>query len=123
MSGPAIYWLSWIQPTPDYRPLKDPPNEAVLGWWCSGYDSDDNATLCAGVLATSDKVAKKNVRMDWPEAREWRFCTVQEKGFTPGDRFPLTGWAKKRWNAVAVERSGTQGLQKPRAAKPDGTEG
>lgn len=27
------FWLSWHQPTEDYRPLTDPPVEGVLGWW------------------------------------------------------------------------------------------
>jgi|SRR5882757_6278637 len=92
-----FYWLSWIQPTEDYRPLTDPPNVAVLGWWCSGYDSEDHATLCAGVWAKSEPAAKKHIQEDWPEAKEWRFCEQQESNFIPSDRFPLEGWAKERW--------------------------
>jgi hypothetical protein len=102
-----IYWLSWIQPTEDFRPLNDPPRDAVLGWWCSGYDGSDNATLCAGVLAKSGAAAKKTIQHDWPEAAIWRFCEEQAPDFTPGDRFPLKGWAKERWDvAVKVRRNG-----------------
>jgi hypothetical protein len=91
------YWLSWIQPTKDFRPLTDPPNAAILGWWCSGYDSDDNATLCAGVEAKSERSAKAAVHIDWPEAKVWRFCEAVPDDFMPSDRFPLKDWALQRW--------------------------
>jgi hypothetical protein len=48
-----LYWISWVQPTNDYRPLAYPPHEAILGWWCSGY-AEDGATLCAMVTAESE---------------------------------------------------------------------
>jgi hypothetical protein len=96
------FWLSWIQPTPDYRPVMDPPNDAVLGWWCTGFDSNDSAILCAGVQASTPSAAKKAIAMDWPEAEiaVWRFCDVIEPPFKLSDRFPLKGWAKERWDRV-----------------------
>ncbi|HXJ14100.1 MAG TPA: hypothetical protein VNH19_17630 [Candidatus Limnocylindrales bacterium] len=93
------FWLSWVQPTEDYRPLKDPPNEAIIGWWCSGSDSDDHATLCAVVDAKNESAAKKSVQMDWPEATSWRFCDAVARDYQPGDRFPVSGWSKERFAA------------------------
>lgn len=92
------FWLSWYQPTDDYRPLTDPPHPQVLGWWCSGFRCDDEAaTLCACVEAETDEEAKVYVRISWPEATEWRFCEEKAGSFVPGDRFPLSAWMKKRF--------------------------
>ena len=96
----ARFWLSWHQPTDDFRPLTDPPNAAVLGWWCSGYDADDTPILCALVSAVNTRAAKQKVRLSWPEApsarREWRIEQEQEPDWLPGDRFPLSDWMQKR---------------------------
>ncbi len=96
------FWLSWYQPTEDYRPLHDPPNLAVLGWWCSGYGlSDETATLCALVLAPSEAAAKKKIKMDWPEAANWRFCDSVGPEWELSDRFPVgKGWMKDRMERV-----------------------
>ena len=96
----AYFWLSWYQPTEDYRPLKFPPNEAVLGWWCSGERcSGGAATLVAEVLAVDEAEAKAVVVKDWPEAREWRFC---KESATPhsSDRFPPSDWMTPRYEAA-----------------------
>lgn len=92
----ANYWISFIQPTEDYRPMTHPPNEQILGWWCSGYDSDDNPVLCALVRASSDLAAKLAIAKDWPEAMGWRFCNEKPDGWLPGDRFPLADWMQAR---------------------------
>lgn len=95
-----FYWLSWYQPTEDYRPLKDPPNPAILGWWCSGERADGAATLCACVIGENESHARNAVRIDWPEAQEWRFCKpVEEIGWRPSDRFPLVDWMRVRFAA------------------------
>jgi hypothetical protein len=92
----SLYWISWYQPTEDYRPLGYPPNEAVLGWWCSGSRcSDDAATLCAYVHAGDEKAAKEAVLRDWPEATEWRFCEPRE-AVIESSRFPLEDWMRER---------------------------
>lgn len=68
------WWLSWYQPGPDYRPLTYPPNEQILGWWCTGQGgpvagSDvDLFTLCALVEAKTEAAAWKAVRKDF----RWR---------------------------------------------------
>ena len=101
MAGETRFWISWYQPTEDYRPLRDPPNAAVLGWWCSGY-RDDDATLCAVVVADSCDKATKVVQVDWPEAFEFRFIEQQEADWTPpGDRFPIDkkGWMAERFGS------------------------
>lgn len=92
------YWISWYQPTEDYRPLTYPPNKSVIGWWCSGYrDLDDAATLCAWVRAENEEEAIKTILKDWPEAEEWRFNEKRGDDWEgPGDRFTLPDWAKER---------------------------
>lgn len=90
------FWLSWHQPGEDFRPLAYPPNAAILGWWLSGRDANDVATLCALVTAEDETAAKQAVRIDWPEAERWRFCNQVADDFLPGDRFPLKPWMKER---------------------------
>ena len=92
-----LFWVSWFQPTKDYRPLTFPPNENILGWWCSGERSDGQSSLCALVNDYSEDEAKNSIHKDWPEADEWRFC--KEKDSTKlSDRFPLNDWQEKRIN-------------------------
>jgi len=83
------YWISWYQPTEDHRPLSFPPNENILGWWCTGH-SEAGATLCAMVKALSEEEARFHVKVEWPEVEEWRFC--EESDGKVGDRFPLSEW-------------------------------
>lgn len=102
---PRRFWLSWPQPTEDFRPLTDPPDARVLGWWCSGYDSQDRATLCALVTGRTMQEAKQAVRVSWPEAPRarghWRIEEERDSEWTPGDRFPLDPWMEQR---LAVSR-------------------
>lgn len=95
------FWISWVQTTDDFRPLTDPPNKAILGWWCSGY-TDRGATLCAAVEAASEGSAEQAVMIDWPEAAgEWRFCERVEDNFRPSDRFPIgRDWMKERFGGA-----------------------
>ncbi len=95
------YWVSWVQPGDDHRPLTFPPNDAILGWWCSGYTESDKAILCALVLALSEELARAAIYMDWPEAKtaNWRFVNERDRDYLPGDRFPLSEWMKARIEA------------------------
>ena len=95
------FWLSWHQPTPDYRPLAYPPNAAILGWWCSGSIADENnvAILCALVAAPNEGAAKAAVHVDWPEAERWRFCDAVDDAWRPGTRFLLAPWMRQRMKA------------------------
>ena len=98
------FWISWVQPVDDHRPLTYPPNKAVLGWWCSG-ECDDGAVLCALVVARHDADARDAILKDWPEALEagdWRFFEECDQAWVPGDRFPLSDWMKKRLKAAEV---------------------
>lgn len=95
------YWISWEQPGDDHRPISFPPNEKVLGWWCSGYTGDgERATLVAMVEASSEDAAKAALADDWPETLDctWRFAEESD-GKPPGDRFPLVAWMVPRFNA------------------------
>jgi hypothetical protein len=92
------YWLSWNEYSEDHRPLTYPPNEAILGWWCSG-EGDGYSTLCALVKATHENAAWRAVKKDWPQRIfEIRFCDEVEKGFDPrkGGRFMTEKWMEKR---------------------------
>ena len=92
------YWLSWESPCEDYRPLTYPPQKAILGWWCSGYNSDDYAIICACVQAESEESAKSEIAKEWPESvgAHWRFCNDKGPAFAPGGRFPLADWMVER---------------------------
>jgi hypothetical protein len=90
----GYYWISWVQPTSDVRPLEFPPGVSVLGWWRTGY-TPGGETLCALVVATSQENARAVILVNWPEAGAWRFCERRE---TPelSDRFPLRDWMRTR---------------------------
>ena len=96
MSERKRFWCSFVQPTEDYRPLTYPPNESILGWWCSGYDGNDNAIICALIEGASEDDARKSVVKDWPEAMLFRFCDEVSTKWRPNDRFPQTGWVIER---------------------------
>lgn len=102
------YWLSWPQPTEDFRPLTDPPDARVLGWWCSGYDSNDVALLCALVQGVTLNDAKSGVRASWPEApnryQAWRIEEERPSDWLPGDRFPIDKpWMRQRIKEATPE--------------------
>ncbi len=99
------FWISWVQPTSDYRPITYPPNNAIIGYWCSGSSSDmdeednddtDAWILCALVQACNENEAKEAIYKDWPEATEWRFFEPKSNNWLPSDRFPLEDWMKER---------------------------
>lgn len=99
------FWISWIQRTADYRPLTFPPNAAILGYWCSGYDGDDYAVMCAAVDAEDATKACIAIFEDWPEAKDdmlangWRlFQHDKDDDWRPSDRFPLSDWMEERFN-------------------------
>lgn len=100
MSDQARFWLSWTQPTEDYRPLTDPPDTRVIGWWCSGYDSNQRPRLCALVRAGDLDEAKRAIRISWPEApttrQAWRIEDQRPSDWLPGDRFPMSPWMTER---------------------------
>lgn len=98
------FWVSWIEKGTDFRPVTFPPRLPILGWWCSGYDGDDNAIICAAVEAESHAAAESGIRQDWPGAglEGWRFFGEQRPNWTPGDRFPLEDWMKERFGVQAA---------------------
>lgn len=97
------YWLSWEQPSKDYRPMHSPPALPILGWWCSGWAPAEQAILCAVVEADSEEQAKSALAVDWPEtsAVEFRFVSRMAPDYLPGDRFPLSDWMRPRFGVPA----------------------
>lgn len=90
-----LFWISWEQPTEDFRPLGYPPREPILGWWRTG-DTQAGATLCALVMADDEQSAKALILAEWPEAERWRFCDRRESADL-SDRFPLSAWMEPRF--------------------------
>lgn len=102
--GQRRWWVSWYQPTEDYRPLQDPPESpSVLGWWCSGWREDDGAhTLCAVVQANNKTEVRRRIRLSWPEAKEWRFMDENPSDWLPPDRFRIDKpWSRARFGLGA----------------------
>lgn len=62
------YWIRWVDPSEDYRPLTYPPRTEILGWWCTGYDGNGNAVICAAVEAADDNAAFSALRSEVPLA-------------------------------------------------------
>lgn len=99
------FWISWYETSEDHRPINFPPNESVLGWWCSGYRCHDNAaTLVAHVQSESEEKAQMVVMKDWPGDKEWRFCNLTDCK-PPGDRFPPSEWSKSRYEKASKEEN------------------
>lgn len=104
------YWCSWVCEEDDHRPLTYPPNEGILGWWCSGYTPEDHATLCALVEAESVDHVREVVLKDWPEfvkdwpsfgGQLWRIEPEEvASDWLPIDRFPLSDWMKERIEGI-----------------------
>ncbi len=94
------YWVSWEQPTKDFRPLNDPPTDAILGWWCSGYDANDTPILCAAIQGVGVLDAIVQIAKEWPESPHWedgfRFFDEKPDSWMPSNRFPLSDWMRER---------------------------
>lgn len=89
------FWISWWQPTADYRPLRDPPNAAILGWWETGQRwAGAEHSIVALVSAPHEADAHAAVKLDWPEATGWRFCEARSESWRPGHRFPFDEWMR-----------------------------
>jgi hypothetical protein len=88
------FWISWVEPGTDPRPVKVPPPKAVVAWWCTGYgnssDTGDYNTICAVVDAPNEKAAQREVcrRGAWHPS-EFRFCEPKAAAWMPPEeRFP-----------------------------------
>jgi hypothetical protein len=94
------FWMSWYCYDEDHRPLMYPPNEGILGWWCSGYGENngkDAVTICAMVEAKTENEAWSAVLIDWPGIDK-RFCEPQEKDeWRISNRFQLADWMIPRF--------------------------
>ncbi len=96
------FWVSWVCTSTDPRPLLFPPHKEICGWWRTGFNADDNVTICAVVDAESESHAAAAVFRDWPEAElyvnefGWRFIEPRDRDWKPGDRFPPSEWMADR---------------------------
>ena len=69
--------------SPDLRPVIDLA-EIQMPWWCSGYDSDDNAYIICYLPEDADLLTY------WPEAFEIESEDADRIVYT--DRFPKPEW-------------------------------
>jgi hypothetical protein len=111
-------WISWHQPTDDFRPLHFPPRDEVLGWWKSG--NAPNATvgkrgsvvtrLVAMVAADDEKTAREVILHEWPEAEDWMFCCDHEEPFeleySPYRDSPM--WIRERFRKHRAYKNETK---------------
>lgn len=90
------FWISWYQAAEDYRPVIWPLPPSIPAYWCTGRDSDGDATLCAIVDAPSERHAYDAIRAAWKGGiREWRGCEARTNDWRPpSDRFPWPKWAE-----------------------------
>lgn len=104
------FWVSWYQPPGDHRPMTDPPTEQVLGWWCTGYDMEDRATICAAVAASTEQEVWAAIRdpKNWPDASTDRFCESRLledlDNLRVHDRFPKRAWMVERITAILTSK-------------------
>lgn len=101
------FWLSWQQEGEDYRPVKWPPPDGVLAFWCSGFAGDLSYSCVVAIVdAPNEAKAKSIITKAWkPGVGEWRFCREYGKDEPPGDRFPAPEWSVElgRWPWPVVE--------------------
>lgn len=103
MSASRRFWCSWTEESDDFRPLAFPPHEAILGWWCPGYDEDGDV-LFVCVQATDEDAAKRAIAAEWPcEDREFHFIEEKASDWLPGERFPLPDWSRERFTQRGVK--------------------
>lgn len=90
------YWISWYSMTPLSEFEYHGP------WWVSGYDAEDNPTVCAAVVAENEEVAEEIIlgSYDHPENTDvrWRFAEERDSSWEPfTQRFPQADWMKWPW--------------------------
>ena len=87
-------WVRFFQPLAGYSGLANPPNENILGYWCTGYSRRgdfDIAVICA-VVKGDDPMG--SILKDWPEAQDIEVDKMDKLVLT--DRFVLNDWMKER---------------------------
>ena len=105
----TIWWVSWEEhdSPEDTRPIRTPPNKAIIAWWESGVSNNGAYATMVALVHASDKAAvRKAIETDWPskDARVWRFRSIrEERPLAIGDRFPLEPWSLARLSALGVE--------------------
>lgn len=110
MMAKERFWVSWVCLNLDCRPLSDPPDERILGWWVSGYNGDGDAILVAVVDAENPQDGVAAIHKEWPEQSIWAFRFFERKpaGWQPSERFPITReWSKQRFSAAGAAESGS----------------
>ena len=108
------WWLSWYQAGSDHRPMTYPPNESILGWWCTGSGPhggfEDVDILCALVQAGSEDAAWAAALKDWPDMIDRRFIGPRDADYMiHSDRFPLSDWMIPRMKPHTTNPDGEQG--------------
>lgn len=100
------FWVSWYHGSDDWDSKNNPPAEAVICYWCTGYAGKNCIpTVVAWVHAETEDQVMAIVDAEWPNRLEWRFMDRQpETGMElpENDRFKLQHqWSIDRAKAVA----------------------
>lgn len=92
------FWVTWKQPTKDYRPSKPfQTNENILGWWCIEEPAgEEPAILAALVKANNSRLAKMSILHEWCDLGDWISIQTRDD-IDIGDKYPLDGWMTVRF--------------------------
>jgi hypothetical protein len=93
---PPRWWISFWQPGADVADEWPPLGNGLLGCWDSGQRGSEDAgdlglSVCILVEAATETDARAIANRAFPkfDGYEARFFEARDRGWTPGDRFPL----------------------------------
>lgn len=104
------WWFSWVGVSG--QSVVWPMPAGWLGFWCTGYTSDDRATMCGWAEAEDEEALAAMVLQCWPE---WDGCFRGEprsvdQAWEPGSRFQVPTWSDKHRRRVAAALGVDSGL-------------
>ena len=99
-----LFFVAWREYVEDYRPVRYPPTENILGWWLIGCGSDkkeDYHKVCAYVTANNIDQAYYHILKNWPEFEIEHVESAKETNkVLRHSKFVLDDWMKVRINNI-----------------------
>ena len=84
------YWVSW------WAKVEHGPFEIHSPWWFTGFNEDEDHSVCAAIQAKDEDDAMEKVFASYdirPEHLDFRFVEERPADWTPfSDRFPRRDW-------------------------------